>query len=72
MIDGVFCGPEIAGQTLLEKRLVTAGAQREWQAISVDLGAFAGRETVLRLYQKNRVEARLSGNACWRHLALEP
>lgn len=61
-----------ADNTLLEKRLVSSVVPRDWQKVTVDLTAFAGRETVLRFFQKNRVDARLSGNACWRHLVLEP
>ncbi|MCX6953644.1 MAG: ADP-ribosylglycohydrolase family protein, partial [Verrucomicrobia bacterium] len=61
-----------AGNTLLEKRDVVADpGARAWQAVTVDLKAFAGQETTLRLYQRVRVPNRTAGNALWRNLKLE-
>ena len=44
---------------------------RRWQTVNVDLGAFAGRDVVLRLYQTILVPERLPGNAYWRAIKVE-
>jgi hypothetical protein len=61
-----------ADNTLLEKRVIssTTGA-RHWETLDLDLAAFAGRETVLRLYQRVFVPNRTAGNALWRNLQLK-
>jgi hypothetical protein len=61
-----------AGNTRLLQREVKggpAGGERAWQDVEADLSARAGRETVLRLYQ--RVGPAAPGNAYWRGLRVE-
>ncbi|MDO8544807.1 MAG: ADP-ribosylglycohydrolase family protein [Opitutaceae bacterium] len=61
-----------ADNTLLEKHVIVGDAgARKWQRFSVDLKAFAGRETTLRLFQRVLVPNRTAGNALWRNLTME-
>jgi len=49
-----------------------ASPDRQWQTIAVPLDEFAGKETVLRLFQRVLlVPAVNAGNAYWRNLRLE-
>ena len=55
-------------------RRIEAGAsgnERHWESIDVDLAAFAGQETEIRLYQRVLLEDRVAGNAYWRNLRVE-
>jgi len=50
----------------------TGASERQWQTISVPLDEFAGKEIVLRLFQRVLlVPAVTSGNAYWRGLKLQ-
>jgi hypothetical protein len=49
----------------------TAGPDRQWQSIEVDLGRFAGQAVEVRLYQRVLVPERTAGNAYWRKLRVE-
>ena len=60
-----------ADNTVLEKRVISStGSTRQWETLDIDLKEFAGRETVLRLYQRVFVPNRTAGNALWRNLVL--
>ena len=60
-------------KTLLGKLITSApGADRKWQTIEVPLDEFAGKQTVLRLFQRVLlVPEANTGNAYWRDLKLE-
>lgn len=61
-----------ADNTLLEKRLISSTSNaRHWENLDLDLAAYAGRETTLRLYQRVFVPNRTAGNALWRNLKLK-
>ena len=61
-----------ADNTVLEKRVISStGSTRQWETFDIDLAAFAGRETTLRLYQRVFVPNRTAGNALWRKLVLQ-
>lgn len=61
-----------ADNTILEKRVISStGGTRQWETLDIDLAAFAGRETTLRLYQRVLVPNRTAGNALWRKLVLQ-
>ncbi|MGE5645382.1 MAG: ADP-ribosylglycohydrolase family protein [Acidobacteriota bacterium] len=57
------------------RRTIESGAgapARQWQAIQVDLAAFAGREVELRVYQRTILPETLdTGNAYWRRMRLQ-
>lgn len=58
----------------LTRRLVAAppeAKERTWQSFELALGAFAGKETTLRLYQRVLVPNHTAGNAYWRHLRIQ-
>jgi hypothetical protein len=61
-----------ADNELLEKRIIEGGTEggRRWHDIKVDLAAFAGRTTHLRLYQRVLVPNRVAGNAYWKSIRL--
>lgn len=53
----------------VERRVIAGGeTERAWEVIDIDLAEFAGRETVLRLYQRVLLPGRIAGNALWRGL----
>jgi hypothetical protein len=63
-----------AGNQRLLSRLIDGGVAdggRRWEAVSVDLGGFAGRAVQLRLYQRVLIPGRTAGNAYWRNLRVE-
>ena len=64
----VFAG----NKQVLGKLISGAGADRQWQDIEVPLDEFAGKQTVLRLFQRVLlVPAANTGNAYWRDLKLQ-
>ncbi len=52
-------------------QVATAGPDRQWQSIDVNLGGFAGQAVEIRLYQRVLVPDRVAGNAYWRNLRVE-
>lgn len=61
-----------ADNTLLEERVIAGEPEdRHWETITIDLQAFAGKETTLRLYQRVVLRGHTAGNALWRNLRLE-
>lgn len=60
-----------ADNTVLFKDIISSTtSERVWRTLDIDLQAFAGRETTLRLYQRVFVPNRTAGNALWRNLRL--
>lgn len=62
-----------AGNRLLLRRLISGGETgQSWHPISVDLRAFAGHQTTLRLYQRVLLpgQAKVPGSAYWRGLII--
>ena len=56
----------------LEERVIKGGAEdRAWYSLEYDLSNYAGRETVLRLYQRVLYREGNPGNALWRNLRVE-
>ena len=52
--------------------LGVASSDRQWQTVSVPLDEFAGKETVLRLFQRVLLVPQvITGNAYWRNLRLQ-
>lgn len=49
----------------------STASERAWRTLDLDLKEFAGRETILRLYQRVLVPNRTAGNALWRNLVLQ-
>lgn len=61
-----------ADNQLIEERVISgAENDRAWQSLEYDLSKYAGRETVLRLYQRVEYREPASGNALWRNLRVE-
>ena len=48
-----------------------SGEGRRWENLELDLGAFAGQEVEIRLYQRVLLPDRVAGNAYWRNLRVE-
>ncbi|HXA49987.1 MAG TPA: hypothetical protein VNV86_06780, partial [Candidatus Acidoferrum sp.] len=63
----------VGNKTMLGKLITGApGTGLQWQTIEVPLDEFAGKQTVLRLFQRVLlVPAANTGNAYWRELKLE-
>lgn len=62
------------GNRRIHRQLVVgAETGREFQRLSFDLAAYAGRDTILRLYQRTLMPGaeKLPGNAVWRNLELK-
>lgn len=51
--------------------IASTSGERVWRTLDIDLKAFAGRETTLRLYQRVFVPNRMAGNALWRHVVVK-
>ena len=57
---------------VLTRTVQAKSEEREWQAVDVDLAAFAGRPVTIRLIQRVLLGPELApGNAYWRNLRLE-
>ena len=64
----------MAGNKTMLGKLITGapGTGLQWQTIEVPLDEFAGKQTVLRLFQRVLlVPAANTGNAYWRELKLQ-
>jgi hypothetical protein len=60
-----------AGNVRLHTEVVKGGdSTKIWKHVDVDLSAYSGKETVLRLYQKVLLPGREAGNAYWRNLSI--
>ncbi len=57
-------------QVLFKDVISSTSTERSWRTLDIDLKAFAGRETTLRLYQRVFVPNRTAGNALWRNVRL--
>ncbi len=56
----------------LEERVIKGGEDdRGWHSLEYDLSKYAGKETVLRLYQRVLYREGNPGNALWRNLRVE-
>jgi hypothetical protein len=61
----------VDNQQVFERLIQGEGTGRHWETIHIDLGAYAGREVQLRLYQLVLAQNVPSpGSAYWRHLTL--
>lgn len=56
---------------LFKDVIASTSSERTWRTLDIDLKEFAGRDTVLRLYQRVFVPNRVAGNALWRNVVLK-
>ena len=57
-------------QRLMNKRITGTDSAFAWHHIRVDLSAYAGKEVVLRLFQRVLLPGREAGNAYWKDVVL--
>jgi len=58
-------------KVLFKDVIASTSSERAWRTLDIDLKEFAGRDTILRLYQRVFVPNRVAGNALWRNVVVK-